>query len=283
MNKRISIDGVLVGGYTDDNAKSGLTVVVMDNRNNTVGLSQRGGSPATLGTDLLRPLHRRDQSVDAIVLTGRSVFGFRAVNGVLLGLYEMGKGFKIGDMRVPIVAAAAIYDFYDNHILPTEEWGLKALKNLSQQIMIGRYWAGRGATVGKLNGIRDAKPSGQGYYELEKGKVKVGVISVVNSIGNVYDEEGNLIAGNESDEMRLSTPGTTLGVVLTNAKLSNSDACRIASSAENGFSAIIRPYNLSLDGDTVFTISTNEVDVNVDDLIFLTYESSKKSVLSIFK
>ncbi len=283
MNKNIGIDGVLVGGYTDDNAKSGLTVIVMDNRDNVVGLSQRGGSPATLGTDLLRPLHRRDQSVDAIVLTGRSVFGFRAVNGVLLGLYEIGKGFKIGDMKVPIVAAAAIYDFYDNHVLPTEEWGLKALKNLSQQIVVGRYWAGRGATVGKLKGIKDAKPSGQGYYEIEKGKLKIGVISVVNSIGNVYDEKGNLLAGNESEEIKSSTPGTTLGVVLTNAKLSNSDACKIASIAENGFSSIIRPYNLSLDGDTVFAISTNEVDVNLDDLIFLTYESSRKSVLSIFR
>jgi len=285
MLVKIGIDGILVGGYTDEKAKSGVTVIVVEVENNTAGISQRGGSPATLGTDLLRPMHRRDQSVNAIVLTGRSVFGFRAVDAVLTSLFEMRKGFKITeDFRMPIVAAAAIFDFYDNTILPTPEWGYKAMEKLSNEFPIGRYWCGRGATVGKLKGLKFAKPSGQGYYEIEKGNIKVGVISVVNSIGNVYSEEGRLIAGEESDEFLVTnTIGTTLGVVITNAKLNNSDACRVANSAENGFSSVIRPYNLSLDGDTVFTISTNEVEASVDKVMSLAYEAARKSVLSIFR
>ncbi|MEJ2776252.1 P1 family peptidase [Sulfolobaceae archaeon RB850M] len=281
---KISIEGISVGGYTDERAKSGITVILIEKENNTAGISQRGGSPATLGTDLLRPGHRRDQSVNAIVLTGRSVFGFRAVNGVLLSLYDMGIGFKIRDMRVPIIAAAAIYDFYDNQILPTEEWGIKAVSKLSNEFPIGRYWAGKGAIVGKLKGLEKSKPSGQGYYETEKGKLKLGVISVVNSIGNVYDEKGELIAGVEGDELEGSgVLGTTLGVVITNAKLSNSDACRVAGSAENGFSSVIRPYNLSLDGDIVFTIATNEIDADIDEVLTLTYYTARKSILSIYR
>ncbi|MDT7862668.1 MAG: P1 family peptidase [Saccharolobus sp.] len=276
------IEGILVGGYTDEKANSGITVLVAE-KPNVAGISQRGGSPATLGTDLLRPMHRSNQSVDAIVLTGRSVFGFRAVNGVLLGLYNMGIGFKIGNLRIPIVVAAAIFDFYDNEVLPSEEWGFKAIEKLSTKVPIGRYWAGRGATVGKLKGIKYGKPSGQGYFETEKGRLKVGVLSIVNSIGNVYDEEGKFVAGIESEDITgNNVVGTTLGVVITNAKLTNSDACRVASSAENGFSSVIRPYNLSLDGDTVFTIATNEIEVNVDEVIALAYYTARKSVLSIF-
>ncbi|MEM0212625.1 MAG: P1 family peptidase [Candidatus Methanomethylicia archaeon] len=284
-NKKIGVEGILVGGYTDYKAESGITVIVPENANNIAGISQRGGSPATLGTDLLKPMHRGNQSVDAIVLTGRSVFGFRAVNGVLLSLYEKGRGFKIGRLNVPIIAAAAIFDFYQNYIIPNEEWGLKAMERLSSEIPIGRHWAGRGATVGKIKGINYAKPSGQGYYEMEKGKLVVGVISIVNSIGNVYDEYGNMIMGIKENEENYYTDlslGTTLGVVITNAKLNNSDACRIASSAENGFSSVIRPYNLSLDGDTVFTIATNEINADVDDVITLAYYAARKSVISIF-
>ncbi|MEM0373028.1 MAG: P1 family peptidase [Sulfolobaceae archaeon] len=280
---KIGIDGILVGGYTDENAKSGVTVIVPEVEN-TAGISQRGGSPATYGTDLLRPMHRRNQSINAIVLTGRSVFGFRAVDAVQTVLFDQGKGFKITEsFKMPIVAAAAIFDFYDNKILPTVEWGYKAMENLSNEIPVGRQWAGRGATVGKLRGLNYAKPSGQGYYEVEKNGLRVGVISVVNSIGNIYDESGKLIAGEESEEFNVTALGTTLGVVITNAKLSNSDACRVANAAENGFSAVIRPYNLSLDGDTVFTIATNQIEVSVDKVIALAQRAAMKSVLSIFR
>jgi L-aminopeptidase/D-esterase-like protein len=282
---RIGIEGIKVGGYTDEKAKSGATVILVEEQNNTVGISQRGGSPATIGTDLLRPRHRGNQTVNAIVLTGRSVFGLRVVDAVITKLFELKIGYKIGeDLRIPIVASASIFDFYDNTILPTSEWGYRAMENLSKEIPIGKHWAGRGATVGKLKGIKYAKPSGQGYYEIENDNLSVGVISVVNSIGNIYDESGRLVAGEESEEFIVNNVlGTTLGVVITNAKLTNSDACRVASSAENGFASVIRPYNLSLDGDTVFTISTNQIETSVDKVIFLAYEASRKSVLSIFR
>ena len=281
---KIGIEGILVGGYTNEEAKSGITVVVVDKNYNVGGVSQRGGSPATMGTDLLTPSHRKDQSVNAIVLTGRSVFGFRAISGVILSLYNMGKVFKIAGLSIPIVAAAAIFDFYDNNILPTEGWGFKAMEKLSTEIPVGRYWAGRGAMVAKLGGAKFMKPGGQGYYEIEKGKVKVGVISVLNSIGNIYDLDGSLLAGNKAKSIENhNVMGTTLGVVLTNAKLSNSEACKLASVVENGFSSVIKPYNLSLDGDTVFTIATNEVEVNFDNLLELAYETARRSVVSVYK
>ncbi|AAY81421.1 P1 family peptidase [Sulfolobus acidocaldarius] len=281
MSKEISVEGILVGGYTDERAKSGLTVIVTEG-DNVAGISQRGGSPATLNTDLLRPGHRQDQSVNAIVLTGRSVFGFRAVQGVVQELFNKKVGFKIANLRIPIVSAAAIYDLYENSILPTEEWGFKALESLSTEIPIGRYWAGKGGTVGKVGGLKYAKPGGQGYYELRKGNVKVGVIVVLNSVGNIYDESGKLIAGNEFTSVDENTLGTTLGVVITNAKLSNSDACRLASIVENGFSSVIRPYNLSLDGDTVFAIATNRVEVKFDELNAMAYEAARKAVVSVY-
>ncbi|MEM1725021.1 MAG: hypothetical protein QXW71_04550, partial [Thermoplasmata archaeon] len=63
---------ILVGEYEDNNAKSGITAVFPEMENVT-GISQKGGAPATMGTEVLHPMHRKMPSVDAIVFAGRSI------------------------------------------------------------------------------------------------------------------------------------------------------------------------------------------------------------------
>ena len=65
---------------------------------------------------------------------------------------------------------------------------------------------------------------------------------------------GNLFSGN-----------TTLGVIVTNAKLHKTQLTKIAGMAHNGFARAIRPVHTNADGDSIYALSVGEVpgDVNV--------------------
>lgn len=49
---------------------------------------------------------------------------------------------------------------------------------------------------------------------------------------------------------------TTIGLVATNAKLTKSEALRVAIMAQDGYARSIRPVHTPFDGDTVFAAST---------------------------
>ena len=88
--------------------RSGCTVVVGE-RPFVAGVSVMGGAPGTRETDLLAP-ERLVQEVDALVLSGGSAFGLDACSGVADGLRAAGRGFAVGDQRVPIVPGAILFD-----------------------------------------------------------------------------------------------------------------------------------------------------------------------------
>ena len=283
---------ILVGEYEDNNAKSGITAVFPEMENVT-GISQKGGAPATMGTEVLHPMHRKMPSVDAIVFAGRSIFGFIPALAIAKELKKDGKGIKIRDKNIPIVPAAAIFDFIDNDILPDESWGVIAYEKRKNQISIGRYGAGRGATVGKIMGIEYSMESGQGFSFLEKNGIYVASISVVNAFGDIYDENGNIIAGAKRNGNFIKTikymenfikngMNTTLGLIITNAKMDREDACSISEAANISLASIIKPFNTSFDGDTIFTISFKEREADIEIVKILAQEAIRKSVLSIF-
>src|SRR5919199_4456954 len=68
-----------------------------------------GGAPGSRETELLDPAALVER-VDAIVLSGGSAFGLDAAAGVMDGLAEMGRGFEVRGVRVPIVPAAILFD-----------------------------------------------------------------------------------------------------------------------------------------------------------------------------
>lgn len=292
----LEFDDFLVGEYESNEAASGLTAIFPQKKNIT-GISQMGGSPGAMNTEVLHPLHRKNTSVDAIVVTGRSIFGFSAAMGVIHSLQKDGKGLRIRDMDVPIVPVSAIFDFLNNNVLPDESWGIKAYENRSQRIHIGRHGAGRGATVGKVAGIEYSMPSGQGFALINKGDLKVGVYVVVNSFGDVYDDSGKIIAGARKGKIYLnsfkyiqdkSTLGvsegynTTVAVVLTNAKMDREDACRVSSLVNLSIGTYIKPFNTEFDGDTVFTISTGEIKENMERVTAIAQNVTRESIQKIF-
>ena len=125
--------------------------------------------------------------------------------------------------------------------------------------------------------------SGLGTYAVQMGDWILGAIVAVNALGDVIDADtGKPLAGilnkdktslysteeamyEEYDKDRNVFSGnTTIGCIVTNARLSKSQATKIASIAHNGFARAIRPVHTMVDGDTVFVLATGEVDVMPD-------------------
>src|SRR5680860_990865 len=100
--------GLKVGHAVDEGLKSGVTVLVPD-RPAVAAVSVAGGAPATRETDLLRPGNLVER-VDAIVLSGGSVFGLAAADAVVEWLAGQERGFPVAGLRMPIVPAACIFD-----------------------------------------------------------------------------------------------------------------------------------------------------------------------------
>lgn len=289
----VGIDGFSVGCYESEKAESGITAVFTPEEN-TAGISQMGRSPGTRETDMLRPFGRPNSRINAIALVGRSVFGLRAVEGLVHELYSHGEGIGTPALKVPIVPAAVIYDFFGNTEMPGEEWGKVAYHNRSTSFLTGRHGAGRGATIGKALGRHLAQPSGQGYHEVSGRGVTLGVLAVVNSFGWVFRPGADIPLGYNGPPNPLAnlfrdgfqeTPfatNTTLVVVITDAVLSKVEACIVAERVNSALYDVIRPFNTSYDGDTVFVVSSNRIPANTDYVSLLAQSAAQSSVLSVF-
>ena len=60
------------------------------------------------------------------------------------------------------------------------------------------------------------------------------------------------------------TSNTTIGAVITNGSFTKSQLCKISSMAHNGFARTIRPVHTSADGDSIYALSTGNVNADLD-------------------
>src|SRR5262245_58498314 len=101
-NLLTDIVGVSVGHADDAALASGVTAIVFD-KPAVASVDVRGGGPGTREDALLDPVSTVD-AIDAITLSGGSAFGLEAGGGVQVWLHERGRGFRIRDAVIPIVA-----------------------------------------------------------------------------------------------------------------------------------------------------------------------------------
>src|SRR4051812_42263941 len=106
------VAGLRVGQATDGRVRSGVNVILPDDRC-VCPVHERGGAPGTRETDALSRVTLVD-AVDAVVLSGGSVYGLAAAEGVTTWLGAQGRGFGLvtapGLPGAPIVPAAILYD-----------------------------------------------------------------------------------------------------------------------------------------------------------------------------
>lgn len=266
--------GFKIGHYNDD--YTGVTVIL--SKGAVAGCDCRGGGPGTRETDLLRP-EKAMQKINAVVLTGGSAYGLASTVGVMDYLREHGIGYKVGPKIVPIVTGAVIYDLNQKEYhTPTAEYGFKACENASKTLDFGNIGVGKGATVGKIRGLKNASKSGIGAATVKSAGITVTAVVAVNAMGDVIDPETNkiiagahtkdggfldtekLLANGEFSRLLFGT-NTTIGCILTNAKIDKVQANKLASISHNGLARAIRPVHTDYDGDTMFCMSTDKVPV----------------------
>jgi L-aminopeptidase/D-esterase-like protein len=283
-----AVDGIRVGHFTLSQRPTGCTVILADGDGAAAGISQRGGAPGTRETNLLDPVNMVER-VNAIVLAGGSAYGLDAAQGVMRYLEEHNTGFRTGAGVVPIVPTAILFDLGfggDPKIRPTADCGYRAASAASTAAVAeGNVGAGAGAPVGQLGGFVEhaGYPAGQRTpmkagvgstaIRLPNGLV-VAALVAVNAVGDIIDPEtGRVVAGARNPDgsladvrtlMRQGEIGirpragenTTIGVVATNARLTKTDANRMALMADDGLARALNPSHTVGDGDTVFALAT---------------------------
>jgi len=289
------IAGLKVGHATDEHVRSGVTAVLCGS-GWPAGVDVRGGGPGGRETDALSPENLVGRA-HALVLSGGSVFGLGAADGVAAALSSRGIGLRLRQegTAIPIVPAAVLHDLANGGDKswglspPYRELGMRALAAADAEFALGSVGAGRGAMAGNLKG-----GIGSSSVELGEGLI-VGALVALNSVGSPMMPDGKTYwawafelgqefggGGPPKSTMDLSDPApgesrlawalqrsqpganTTLAVVACNADLSTAECKRVAMMAHDGIARAVRPAHTPFDGDTIFAVASGELELDKD-------------------
>lgn len=277
-NSLTDIAGLTVGHASDARIKSGTTVILAD-KATLGGVHVMGGAPGTRETDLLSP-EQTVGAVDAIVISGGSVFGLDAASGVTDALAAAGRGFAVGDARAPIVSAAVLFDLSNGGdkkwgpSSPYRALGAAALKACAADFALGSVGAGTGATTANVKG-----GLGTASVVLSNGAT-VAALATVNAVGQatigtlrnfwaapfeIGKEFGGLGAADSPDASAIVTKlgaieraNTTPAIIATDAILTRGELKRLAMVTHDGLAHALWPSHTPFDGDIVFALSTGQ-------------------------
>ena len=277
------VGGIKVGNAEDATAMTGVTILFAEGRG--VGaVDVRGGAPGTRETEALLP-EGLNVGVDAIVLSGGSVFGLDAAGAATNWLAARGRGFRLqaAAMTAPIVPAAILFDLTNGG---DKNWGgeppyralaLKACEGAGDAFKLGNAGAGLGARAGAYKG-----GLGSASVVSDDG-LEVGALVAVNSFGSpvmpgtstlwawAFEQNGEMgrqhaprsgaVASGLPDDLKrpaAAASNTTIAIVAVNAVLTPAQAKRVAIMAQDGLARAIRPVHTPFDGDTVFVVATGK-------------------------
>lgn len=378
------IEGFKLGNAEDLKAATGCTVIISE-EGALAGVDVRGGAPATRETDLLKS-ENTVQKINAVVISGGSAFGLESASGVMNYLDDKNIGFKASGLNVPIVCSASLFDLNvgSKFVRPDIDMGKKAAENAyKNEFKSGNCGAGTGTTVGKIYGIERSMKTGLGTFACQIDNLQIGAITAVNAVGDIYDDNNNIIAGplsedkseilstimahkervlgiknNSNDNTYISKNGflekdnlkindiennnyddsensktanivdkkisdeilriegrngegilpipdnnkpneikilegdslfgdeddmifnTTISCLITNAKLTKVQANKLSSILHDAYARAIKPVHSSLDGDTIFVMTTGKVEADFDSLAALSTDILQYAIIN---
>lgn len=277
------VPGVLVGNAHDARMATGVTVAVFE-QSVVASVATLGGAPGDRAVTLLEP-EMTGAMIDAVVLSGGSLYGLDAAGGVTAVLCRQGKGAQFGGLTLPVAVQAILFDLVNSGekdwlTEPVEkrppywELGRDATLAASQDFALGTVGAGYGATtVTAKGGLGSASAhTRQGFT--------VGALAAVNAVGSALIGEGPHFwaapyeLGSEfgglgwpqkipPEALAVRFKGqpapataTTIAMVATDATLTKAECKRLAIMANDGLSKALRPVHAPNDGDTVFAAAT---------------------------
>jgi len=286
-NLLTDIEGIKVGHAHDEILASGATAIIFETPA-IAALDIRGGGPGTRDSALLN-LANTVERIDGLALSGGSAFGLETGGGVQAWLAEQGRGFAIGEARVPIVPGAVVFDLLNGgnkkwgRFPPYRDLGFEAATNATDGVFtLGNCGAGFGATTANFKG-----GLGSASATTREG-VKVAALAVVNAVGTVtvgngpwfwsapFEQNGEfggrglpqtftpemLAPCLKGADRAIAGENTTLVIVATDAALTKPQARRLAILAQTGFARAIYPAHAPLDGDIVFAVSIGDKPVS---------------------
>jgi L-aminopeptidase/D-esterase-like protein len=269
------VAGVRVGAAEDVRIATGVTALLFD-APAVASISVAGGAPGLRDAHLLEA-DMTVERVDALVLSGGSVFGLDAMGGVISVLRERGRGVEVAGQLAPIVPGAILFDLAnggDKDFCEPVYWrlGADAARAASGDFFLGTHGAGFGATLADLKG-----GLGSASALTEDGYV-VGALVAVNAVGQAtigdrphfwaapYERGGEFGARGWPDRFDAACLGlrmkgaeprnTNLAIVATDADLTKAQAKRVAIMAQDGLARALRPVHAAMDGDVVFAAAT---------------------------
>lgn len=264
------VAGVRLGHWTDGEARTGCSVVLLPSGTVASG-DIRGGAPGTREWALLDPRRSVDR-VDAVVLTGGSAFGLAACDGVARWCEERGLGWPTAAGPVPIVVGLVIFDLAvgNGAVRPGAGEGYAACVDAragDQAVGRGPVGAGAGATVGKWRGRAAARPAGIGSAAVRHDGVTVAALVVVNALGDPAGPPGGpprvFHPGHPGAEPSNVGECTTIGVVVTDARLDKGQCRLLAESAHDGLARAVDPVHTAVDGDAFVAAATGRAGTSV--------------------
>jgi L-aminopeptidase/D-esterase-like protein len=270
------ISGLSVGHAHDEKLGSGVTALIFDSPA-IASIAVHGGAPGLRDTSLLEP-GMTVERIDALVLSGGSVYGLDSMGGAVALLRERGRGFAVRNIKVPIVPGAVLFDLLNggdkNFGREPVYWqlGYQAAAAAAVDFALGTAGAGFGATIANLKGgLGSASDATSGGY-------LVGALVAVNAVGRAtindgphfwaapYEKNGEfgglgwpspLPADALDFRIKGDAPeNTTIAIVATDAALTKPEAKRLAIMAHDGMARALRPAHAPMDGDTVFAAAT---------------------------
>lgn len=287
------VPGLTVGCVEDETVRTGVTVVLCPEAW-TAAVDVRGGGPAVRETDTLRPENSFSKA-HAICLSGGSVFGLGAADGVASALSNRDVGLRItaGTPAIPIVPAACLHDLSNGGdkgwglTPPYRALGMRAVEAAGEDFPLGPVGAGRGAMAG-------LRPGGLGSASIDLGDgLIVGALVAANPVGSAYMADGETFwawpfeidgefGGRRPgtmpsaieplpDDSKLGArlkagANTTLALVATTADLSTAEAQRMAMMAHDGMARAVRPAHTPFDGDVVFALASGAKPLGQDPM-----------------
>lgn len=290
LNLITDVEGFTVGNAVDEAAATGVTTLFCGGLCKAA-VDVRGGGPGVRETDTLSP-ENLVGAAHAIVLTGGSVFGLAAADGVVAGLSARDTGLRLqsNTPAIPIVPAAVLHDLANEGDKawglepPYRRLGLETLDAADARFALGSVGAGRGARAGLVKG-------GLGSASVDLGDgLRVGALVAVNPAGSVHMPDGETywawpfeldgefggrppkgpmpVPAPIPEDSKLARMGrlqaganTTIAVVAVNADLNGVECKRLAIMAQDGLARAIRPVHTPFDGDTVFSVASGAVSL----------------------
>lgn len=288
------VAGVLVGNAQDARAATGATVVVFE-KSTVASVATLGGAPGDRAVTLLEPEMTRGL-IDAVVLSGGSLYGLDAAGGATSVLCAQGKGAQFGGLTLPVAVQAILFDLMNGgekdwlkepmkRRPPYWELGRDAALAAAKDFVLGSVGAGLGGTTVNLKG-------GLGSTSMRtRSGHTVGALTAVNAVGAAtigdgphfwaapYEQNGEFggrgwPARMPDDALTLRYKGqaapvtpataTTIALVATDATLTKAECKRLAIMANDGLARALRPVHAPNDGDTVFAAATGQIAGAID-------------------